>query len=286
MSATVARSSSRSGDGAASRSEAVSALARLAASGWVSSCTSEAANTPIVPTRAAWAACACASCSRRSASWRASTLANTSPRSCTRGTSASGQSRSSRAVAKDERPHDRAGNRERHDYRGAHGERAQRRQIRGGLGRKVLVAAEAHDRAGDELRADPGHLRLHPLAPAGRARPRPATGASSRTRLLSPRRCHRVARSAPSSSAVSRRPASITRSCSERAAVSSARQEVGHRALEGDRRLERFLRALVRERVAEDRRQDADAFDQILRPGTLVPHAVEGRSRPRSVRRR
>ncbi len=39
-----------------------------------------------------------------------------------------------------QRAHDRAGNRERHDYRGAHAERPQRRQIRGGLWRKIRVA--------------------------------------------------------------------------------------------------------------------------------------------------
>ncbi len=54
-----------------------------------------------------------------------------------------------------QRAHDRPGNCQRHDYRGVHAERPQRRQVRGGLGRKIRVAGKAHDRAGDELRADP-----------------------------------------------------------------------------------------------------------------------------------
>ena len=75
---------------------------------------------------------------------------------------------------------------------------------------------------------------------------------------------------------MSRRPASITRSCSARSAVSSAARTVGHRALEVHRRVERLLRTLVREGVAEDCRQDADPLDEVVRPVALAPQAAEG----------
>ncbi|MCZ7565782.1 MAG: hypothetical protein M5U08_19975 [Burkholderiales bacterium] len=56
-----------------------------------------------------------------------------------------------------ERTHDRVGHRERHDQRGANAERAERRQVRMSLGRKLRETTEAYGRTGKKPRADPRH---------------------------------------------------------------------------------------------------------------------------------
>ncbi len=74
MSARIARISSRSGDGCCRNSSAASALRRIAPSGWLISCASDAASWPIIETRPACAI----SCRRRCVSCSACLRAVTS----------------------------------------------------------------------------------------------------------------------------------------------------------------------------------------------------------------
>ncbi len=242
----------------------------------MSSWASDAAKTPIAPTRVACAACALASSSPCCAASRASTLASTSPSSTIRTTSASGQSRCSCTIANESAqstvPENTTGTITSDCTPSA---QSAGTSAAASIGRSAGLV-EANDRAAHDLRTDPGYVDAFALNRGGRyargqpAMPLPELEAApdalpERRPLGGEDECHvaqaRLDHAVPVPRMVGRE---------------QGGQHLGHQALEIHRRVERLPRALVCEGIAEDVCNDAKPGDDLGRPVTLVPERGKG----------